>query len=104
MVTNGGYGGVQYALSQGIPLVVGGDGEDKPDVAARVAWSGVGINLKTGQPRPERIRSAVRRALYVSSFRERAKALQEEMASYDAPTAVVDVLEELARGAVPGAA
>ena len=36
MVTNGGYGGVQQALANGVPLVVAGDSEDKPEVAARV--------------------------------------------------------------------
>ena len=36
MLTNGGYGGVQYALAHGVPLVVAGDTEDKPEVAARV--------------------------------------------------------------------
>ena len=39
MVTNGGYGAVQRALSAGVPLVVAGNTEDKPEVAARVAWS-----------------------------------------------------------------
>jgi hypothetical protein len=50
MVTNGGYGGVQMALSYGVPLVVAGASEDKPEVGARVAWSGAGLNLKTGKP------------------------------------------------------
>ena len=40
MVTNGGYGGVQQALANGVPLVVAGDSEDKPEVAARVAVVG----------------------------------------------------------------
>src|SRR5215213_2102621 len=51
VVTNGGYGGVHYALAHSVPLVVGGGGEDKPEVAARVAWSGVGVNLRTGRPK-----------------------------------------------------
>ena len=50
MVTNGGYGAVQRALSMGVPLVVAGNTEDKPEVAARVAWAGAGVNLKTGTP------------------------------------------------------
>ena len=52
MVTNGGYGGVQQALANGVPLVVAGDSEDKPEVAARVQWSGAGVNLHTGRPSP----------------------------------------------------
>ena len=63
MVTNGGYGAVQRAVSTGVPLVVAGSTEDKPEVAARVAWSGAGINLKTGTPTPTMIRGAVREIL-----------------------------------------
>jgi UDP:flavonoid glycosyltransferase YjiC (YdhE family) len=43
LVTNGGYGSVNQAMSFGIPLVTAGLTEDKADVNARVAWSGVGI-------------------------------------------------------------
>ena len=49
-VTNGGYGGVQYALRYGVPIVTSSGQEDKPEVAARIAWSGVGRRLKTGDP------------------------------------------------------
>jgi UDP:flavonoid glycosyltransferase YjiC (YdhE family) len=101
MVTTGGYGGVQYALSHGVPLVVAGEGEDKPDIAARVAWSGAGINLKTGRPSPAKVRGAVRRALNEPSFRGRARALQGKMASYDAVKAVADILEQVAAGRSP---
>ena len=34
-------------MSYGIPLVTAGMTEDKADVNARVAWSGVGLNLAT---------------------------------------------------------
>lgn len=34
-VTNGGYGGVQKAISAGVPMVIGGASEDKPEVAGR---------------------------------------------------------------------
>ena len=43
LVTNGGYGSVNQAMSFGIPLVTAGLTEDKADVNVRVAWSGVGI-------------------------------------------------------------
>ncbi len=83
MVTNGGYGGVQQALAHGVPLVVAGDSEDKPEVAARVQWSGVGINLHTGRPSKAMVAGAVRRVLTRRSYRTRAKALQEEIAASD---------------------
>lgn len=50
MVTNGGWGGTLLALGHDTPLVIGGGDLDKPEVAARVAWSGAGVNLRTGSP------------------------------------------------------
>src|SRR5258705_4099056 len=61
MVTNGGYGAVQRALSTGVPLVVAGNTEDKPEVAARVAWPGPAINLPNGAPTVGAVRGASRR-------------------------------------------
>jgi len=87
-ITNGGYGGVQYALSHGVPLVVAGDTEDKPEVAARVAWSGTGIDLRTGTPRAARIADAVRKILADSGYRDRARAIAADMAATDALSAV----------------
>jgi UDP:flavonoid glycosyltransferase YjiC (YdhE family) len=83
MVTNGGYGGVQQALANGVPLVVSGDSEDKPEVGARVQWSGTGINLHSGRPSPPMVANAVRRVLRRSSYRQRAQALQAEIAATD---------------------
>ena len=80
MVTNGGYGGVQQALANGVPLVVAGDSEDKPEVAARVHWSGTGVDLHTGRPSVAMVARAVRRVLARPSYRERARALQAEIA------------------------
>ena len=50
MVTIGGYGTVNQALGNGVPLVTAGMTEDKADVNARVQWSGVGINLGNNAP------------------------------------------------------
>ena len=79
MVTNGGYGGVQAALAHGVPLVVAGDSEDKPEVAARVHWSGVGVDLRTGRPSPARLAEAVRRVVARPAYAARARALQAEI-------------------------
>jgi UDP:flavonoid glycosyltransferase YjiC (YdhE family) len=83
MVTNGGYGGVQQALANGVPLVVAGDSEDKPEVAARVHWSGAGVDLRTGSPSKAMVSRAVRRVLTHPSYRRRARALQAEIAASD---------------------
>lgn len=68
LLTNGGYGGVHYAMEYGVPLVVAGLSEDKTEVTARVQWSGAGINLKTNHPKPPQVRDAVRRVLADPSY------------------------------------
>ena len=75
MVTNGGYGGVQHALRYGIPLVVAGETSDKAEVAARVAYTGVGINLGTTSPSPGRIRAAVDDVLASGDYRGAAQRI-----------------------------
>ncbi len=95
MVTNGGYGGVQQALANGVPLVVAGDSEDKPEVAARVQWSGTGVNLHTGRPSPAMIARAVRRILSHRTYRRRARALQAEIAATDPLGTISSALSEL---------
>ncbi len=76
MVTNGGYGAVQRALATGVPLVVAGNTEDKPEVAARVSWAGAGIDLRTGTPTAKAIRYAVREVLGDGRYLRRARELE----------------------------
>ena len=97
MVTNGGYGGVQMALAHGVPLVVAGTSEDKPEVATRVACSGAGMNLKTAAPKPEQVRRAVDVLLHQLRYRERAQALAAEYTRYDAVTLAVEAVRLIAR-------
>ncbi len=80
-VTNGGYGGLHFALAHGVPIVVAGDTEDKLETTRRVEWSGVGINLRTGTPSEAQIAVAAERVLADQHFRERAQALQAEIAA-----------------------
>jgi len=95
MVTNGGYGGTQLALAHGIPLVVAGGTEDKMEVAARVEWSGAGLNLRKQRPSPHEVRDAVREVLTNPVYRENAKRIQADFAKHDAPTRAVELLETL---------
>ena len=89
MVTNGGWGGVQQALTQGVPVVVAGTTEEKPEVAARVAWSGAGIDLRTGRPSERRLRTAVRATLEQPRYRAAAARLQAERVAMPDPVDVV---------------
>jgi UDP:flavonoid glycosyltransferase YjiC (YdhE family) len=83
LVTNGGWGGVHYALRHGVPLVVAGTTEDKNEVAARIVRSGCGIRLRTARPRA--IRRAVRAVLADPGYRQRARELSAEIAQLDGP-------------------
>jgi UDP:flavonoid glycosyltransferase YjiC (YdhE family) len=101
MVTNGGYNGVQMALSHGVPLVVAGATEDKLEVNARVAWTGVGIDLKTGTPRPDAIHTAVRKILQDGRFQRRAGILAQEFQQHNGAATGADLLVELAATGEP---
>jgi MGT family glycosyltransferase len=101
LITNGGYGTVQHALAHGAPIVVAGATEDKPEIAARIAWSGAGIRLRAQSPTPERIRDAMRAVSGESSFRTRAREVAAEMRHYDAPRTGAELLEALARSGQP---
>jgi MGT family glycosyltransferase len=97
-VTNGGFGSVNLALSKGVPMVVGGDTEDKMFTAARVGWTGTGINLGTGRPSGEQIRNAVQAILADKSYKKNAARLQMEFGRYntfDLITKTVDSLLSL---------
>ncbi|MDY7086201.1 MAG: glycosyltransferase [Actinomycetota bacterium] len=91
-VTNGGYGGVQTALRNGVPIVVGGATEDKPEVAARVQWSGCGIDLRTAAPDEAGIRTAVRAVLDEPCYAEAARRLGTQMASHDPLAHIAEII------------
>jgi UDP:flavonoid glycosyltransferase YjiC (YdhE family) len=95
MVTNGGYGAVQRALSTGIPLVVAGNTEDKPEVAARVAWAGAGINLRTGAPTAGAVRAAVREVLGDGGYLAAARTLETAFARRDGVAEIVALVDEV---------
>ncbi|MFD7736347.1 nucleotide disphospho-sugar-binding domain-containing protein [Kitasatospora phosalacinea] len=96
LVTNGGYGGVQAALGHGVPVIAAGDTEDKPEVAARVQWTGTGINLRTGHPTQDALANAVDTVLADPGHRERAKALAEQYKEYDTLCLIAALTEESA--------
>ncbi len=95
LLTNAGYGGVLKALSHGVPMVVAGDSEDKPEVSARVAWSGAGIDLRTGRPGEEDLGQAVRTVLAESSYRQAARRLQAEITDHNPLEEIAAQIDEL---------
>jgi MGT family glycosyltransferase len=93
LITNGGYGTVNMAISHGIPIISAGLTEDKEEVSAHVQWSGAGIDLRTNQATPEAIRHAVNEILTQPAYRERAKRLAREFATHDVKAELLGLIE-----------
>jgi MGT family glycosyltransferase len=92
-VTNGGYGGVHYALGKGVPLVVAGMTEDKAEVSARVEWSGTGVNLRTNTPSPEKVAAAVDRVLADPTYRRAAQRIGAEIAAAPGVAGILPIID-----------
>jgi MGT family glycosyltransferase len=97
LITNGGYGTVNMAISQGIPVISAGLTEDKEEVSAHVQWSGAGIDLHANQVTPEAIRHAIDEIFTQPGYRERAQQLSLEFASHDVEAELLSLIE----GCVP---
>lgn len=95
VVTNGGFGTVQHALRWGVPMVVSGTSEDKLEVNARVAWAGVGIDLRAQRPEAARIGDAVTRVLGDTGMRRAAVRLGALIAGTDALRDVLGMVDAL---------
>src|SRR6185436_7554639 len=96
LVTNGGYGGVQMGLANGVPLVVAGTTEDKMEVCARVTWSGVGVAMKTDTPSAEQVGTAVAAVLGDPHFLARARELAAAYAGYRGAARAAEAILEVA--------
>lgn len=95
MITNGGWGGVLAAVQSGVPLVVAAGSLDKPEVARRVAWSSVGLDLRTGRPRVRALRRAVDEVLRRPELRQRAAALGTAITAAGGVRTAATLLEKL---------
>jgi UDP:flavonoid glycosyltransferase YjiC (YdhE family) len=80
-VTNGGYGGVQYALRHGVPIVATGGKEDKPEIGARVAWSGVGRRIRSERPTPRALRRDILAVLNQPRYRHASRLIAADLAA-----------------------
>jgi MGT family glycosyltransferase len=97
-VTNGGYGGIQYALRHGLPIVTTGGKEDKPEVGARVAWSGVGRRIRTERPKPSALRRDILAVLNQPRYQQASRRVAAEMAAAPGFTGLADIVDRLVAG------
>jgi len=83
--------------------VVAGDTEDKPETSARVGWSGIGINLKTGRPKPAAILKAVRKVLADNRYAETSASIGRAIERSPGVDGLADVLETMIADRRPSA-
>jgi MGT family glycosyltransferase len=98
VVTNGGFGGVQYALRYGVPIVATGGKEDKPEVGARVAWSGAGRRIRSERPTPRALRRAILAVLNEPRYRQASRLLAADMATAPGFAGLTDIVDRLVDG------
>jgi len=94
-VTNGGYGGVQHALRYGVPIVATGGKEDKPEVGARIAWSGVGRRIRSERPTPRALRRDILAVLNQPRYRQAARHVAADMAAAPGFAGLADIVDRL---------
>lgn len=82
-VTNAGYGGTMLALQHQLPMVAAGVHEGKNEIAARIGYFNVGLNLKTETPTSAQIRASVEQVLSNGQYRRNVQRLGAEFARYD---------------------
>lgn len=91
-VFNAGYGGFIHGATNGVPMVLAGISEEKPEVAARGEYSGIAVNLRTSTPTEQQLSEAVSKLLTDPSFKKKAARIKrenEEMSATDAVESAV---------------
>lgn len=96
MITNGGWGGVLAGLRHDLPLVVAGGDLDKPDIAARVAWSGAGIDLRTGSPSADAVGEAYDRLVTQPSYAHEAARVGADLRAHGGAAEAASLVESFA--------
>ncbi len=96
-VHNGGYGATMHGIAHGVPMVVAGDTQDKPESAKRVQHSGLGVDLGTARPADDALRRAITAVLSDADggrYTATARAMQAEALALDCFGSVEAMVEE----------
>ncbi|MGC2221303.1 MAG: hypothetical protein WA624_02510 [Methylocella sp.] len=62
---------------------------------ARVAWSGVGIDLATNEPMPQALRDAIRTVLDKPNYRSRASLMADEFDRIDTRAEILRIVSQI---------
>ncbi|EFX00246.1 glycosyl transferase family protein [Grosmannia clavigera kw1407] len=91
-VHNGGYGATMHGIAHGVPMVIAGDGQDKPENGKRVQYSGLGIDLATAHPNAEQLGIAINAVLSGEAFSKVARSMQRTFRQMDCFTNIEEII------------
>lgn len=77
-VHNGGYGAITHGIAHGVPMVVAGEGQDKPENIKRVRYSGIGVGLGTGKPTVSDLKLSLDDVLNKDKYRCKVAELRQQ--------------------------
>lgn len=82
-VHNGGYGAITHGVAHGVPMVVAGEGQDKPENIRRIRYSHIGVGLGTPKPTVQDLRLSLDDVLSSKDYQERVQLLRQETIDLD---------------------
>jgi UDP:flavonoid glycosyltransferase YjiC (YdhE family) len=94
-VSTGDYVHVQHALRIGVPVIVSGASEPQLETKARVAWSGVGIDVAEARPTSAMIADAIARARADTGIHLAVARIAAQIGRTAAEQSISDIAEEL---------
>ncbi|KAJ2984173.1 hypothetical protein NQ176_g172 [Zarea fungicola] len=77
-IMNASWGGMMQVMSFGVPMILAGRTEDKPEALARANWLGFGIGLNAVQPVIQQIATAVDLVFSDGKFKSKIRDIQLE--------------------------
>ncbi|KAH7079785.1 hypothetical protein FB567DRAFT_129041 [Paraphoma chrysanthemicola] len=97
LVNNGGFGAVISSLSQGVPMVLAGTGQDKNVTNTIVDWKEVGINLGRIDPTVDQLRDSIFKVLEEEKYRRNAIAMSKIFERYNLSEVFDNVIQDIVR-------
>jgi MGT family glycosyltransferase len=94
VITHAGPNTVFETLMQGKPMIAIPKTFDQPAIAARLAWLGAAIVLRSGKTSAKDIRAALSLVLSDPSYRNAAKRIQDKICSAHGLERAADVIEQ----------
>lgn len=96
LVSSAGYGTVQHALRNGVPLILVGSGADKLETGTIAMYTGVGIHHQEAALGSDTVRKSVEEILRNPNFKEKAQAMKRGYQEYNPIEKLDKILQERA--------